>query len=316
MKPKISVVIPTYNCLELLPRAIESVNSQQLTDLEIIVVDDNSSDGTWAWLEKAQLSMPFLRISKTEGVGPARARNQAIACAEGEYIAFLDADDYWLEGKLKAQLEFHLNAPEVVLSFTNYRRVSWEGVELGERFLVWSRFGRQAGKATAYTLLGDAQAVIYAENAIATSTVMVTKRALEKAGYFDESLESAEDWELWLRICKVGSIAFTPEEGMVYMVGRPGSEGTKLGLRLKYIKQIMRAYRGDVFPNNKRAVRVAYGALAFATAELHGNNGRYFRAGAWELLAAVLLPSMRRLREALIYAARGFGWRRKGRKPF
>ncbi|MFA0521746.1 glycosyltransferase family 2 protein, partial [Vibrio sp. 10N.222.55.E8] len=106
----VSVIIPTYNCLDYLPKAIGSVIKQTHQDIEIIIIDDNSNDGTSTYLA----SIDDERIIKlsTLGVGAPQARNLGIEKASGEYIAFLDADDFWYPDKIERQLEFHQRYPD------------------------------------------------------------------------------------------------------------------------------------------------------------------------------------------------------------
>ncbi len=89
---KISIIIPTYNCVEYLPKAVESVFSQTHQDIEVIVVDDNSTDNTSSYLNS--ISDSRMQIITTSGLGASGARNLGINRASGDYIAFLDADDY------------------------------------------------------------------------------------------------------------------------------------------------------------------------------------------------------------------------------
>ena len=100
MQPLVTVVIPTYNRREYLPGALKSVRNQTYRNLEIIVVDDGSTDGTDAMLKREQGIM-FLRQQNS---GPSAARNTGIGAARGEFVAFLDSDDYWLPHKIELQM--------------------------------------------------------------------------------------------------------------------------------------------------------------------------------------------------------------------
>ena len=124
--PLISVIIPTYNRMTVLPRAIDSVLAQKGVDFELIIVDDGSTDNTretinGEWQTKndadsltsprGRSPVPVPRFFHQENRGPAAARNLGIQKAKGEWIAFLDSDDEWKPGKLKAQLEFFRKNP-------------------------------------------------------------------------------------------------------------------------------------------------------------------------------------------------------------
>ena len=216
LKPTISVVMPSFNCLQYLPRALSSIYIQQCDDLEILVADDASTDGSWDWLQEQAAGQPQLRPIRTEGVGPAVARNRCIAEARGEYAAFLDADDSWCPHKLATQLAFHREHPEVVFSFTDYRCISPQGEDLGGSFDYWQKFGRIAGKHSGYRLLDAAPAVLFAENPVGTSSVMARRDALQDAKGFDSALPSAEDWDLWLRLARDHRMVKLRGDGVLY----------------------------------------------------------------------------------------------------
>ena len=110
--PEISVLIPSYNRADLLPRALESVWRQEFDDMEVLVVDDGSSDGTVTWLDGQSKKHSNLRyVVHNRNKGEAAARNTALREARGTYIAFLDSDDEWLPGKLRAQMQYLDAAP-------------------------------------------------------------------------------------------------------------------------------------------------------------------------------------------------------------
>lgn len=183
MTSKVSVIIPTYNCGPLLPGAVKSVRAQGYSDYEIIVVDDGSTDETSEVLRT--LSGEDLFVIKQENAGPAAARNSGIAAAQGEWVAFLDADDLWLPGKLAAQLAIIQANPEVAFTFAGERR--------------WYPNGRSEDvfyRGTGSPLLLE----LLAGNRFGTPTVIVQRRCLEAVGMFDPSLTTGEDWDLWLRL--------------------------------------------------------------------------------------------------------------------
>ena len=99
-KPVVSVIIPTRDCLPYLPTAIASVEAQTVAGVEILVIDDGSSDGSAEWLRAKQRSSPWLTLIEGFGDGPNTARNRGIEAAAAPLLAFLDADDSWLPGKL------------------------------------------------------------------------------------------------------------------------------------------------------------------------------------------------------------------------
>jgi glycosyltransferase involved in cell wall biosynthesis len=180
----ISVVIPVHNRPVLVKRAIESVKEQTLKADEIIVVDDGSTDNTLDILK----NFKNIKILTQKNSGVSSARNRGIKEASCKWIAFLDSDDIWHKDKLKLQLEFHEQNPQILFSHT-----------LEE----WIRDGKSVKQKKQHQ---KPKGFCFDENLnfckIAPSTVMIEKKLLEKVGYFDESLEVCEDYDLWLRVLK------------------------------------------------------------------------------------------------------------------
>jgi len=117
-KIKVSIICPAYNCEDFIDKTIESAMSQTHSNWELIIVDDNSSDGTVKRVEKYEDKRIRL-FRNSENKGAAYSRNLALEKAEGEYIAFLDGDDYWLSDKLEDQLKFMVEG-NIHFSYTNY----------------------------------------------------------------------------------------------------------------------------------------------------------------------------------------------------
>ena len=138
LETEVSVVIPNYNCRATLPRAIDSIRGQGVP-VEIIVVDDGSTDGSREWLVQQE----DIKTLYTQRLGASQARNLGIEHCSNELIAFLDADDYWLDNKLSQQLYLHNHYPELVLSFTDYMHISEEGEPIIGCFAFWPRFHKQ-----------------------------------------------------------------------------------------------------------------------------------------------------------------------------
>ena len=178
----ISVVIPVHNQAKTLARALKSVLEQCVDDLEIIVVDDGSTDEIAAVM--AEFENPRVAYLRQQNHGPAAARNAGIRASHGELIAFLDADDFWLPGKLKAQL---------AAMKTTGRRFSFCGSHVvDEHEKVTASRPANADDGSFFKLIWG--------NALATPTMVIKRELLDECGVFDESLRSGEDWDLWLRL--------------------------------------------------------------------------------------------------------------------
>lgn len=201
--PFVSVVIPAYNAGECIKRAIESVLAQTFCDYEVIVVDDGSTDNT---AEAVRKYGPKVRYIHQDNAGVSVARNTAIAAAKGKWIAFLDADDEWLPGKLRRQMELLRRNPDLHWCGANYYRA------LGPK------------RASVYNVKAITKALAgrdYIENyfrlagkmrfGAETQTVIVRKDVFDELGGFEPGRVRAQDLDVWWRIAhkfpKIGYIA-------------------------------------------------------------------------------------------------------------
>jgi glycosyltransferase involved in cell wall biosynthesis len=202
--PRISVVIPAYNAAPYIGAAIDSILNQTYKDLEIIVVDDGSVDNTAAVLRAYDGKIRYV-LQKNGGASS--ARNNGIRIARGELIAFLDADDTWLPEKLELQTRFLSAHTEAALVFGDLELVV-DGQVVEPSYLALKKhawWSTQEG-----VLVKDAFARLLVENVVSTSTTMISSRALQQVGPFDEDLPTAEDLDLWLRIAAIFPIGCVP----------------------------------------------------------------------------------------------------------
>lgn len=256
----ISVVIPTYNRQEKTLRAIKTVLDQGIDNLEILVVDDGSTDDTSEFL-KAQ-NLPIRIISKENG-GVSSARNVGIKNSTGNYIAFLDSDDVWLSNKLKKQIEFFQNNPDVVLVYTD------QFLNIDGKNLEQTRFQRNAPNKK-MSLPGF---VDYTP--IHTSTVLIKKEVFDKVGVFSEDLSIHEDSELWNRVSDVGDFGYVNEPLSIYY-WESGSEhitSAKNKIKFlengkKYIELYIRNKKRDLTEDEKRSVEESLKIIAEMEKEL------------------------------------------------
>lgn len=187
MNNQISVVIPTHNRAGMLPRAIASVQAQTIPVREIIVADDASSDGTAVTLAEIARSEKRLHVIECSRGGANRARNAGIAKASGEWIAFLDSDDYWEPEKLAAQLAVLATDANLIAAFTGL------AAHAPHRSAVFVPRPRPS--------LFDLRCC----NALSgTSSALVKAQTLHAVGGFDPVLPSCQDWDLWFRLRRIG----------------------------------------------------------------------------------------------------------------
>ena len=181
--PKVSVIIPTYNRAHILGEAIDSVLSQKYNDLELIVVDDGSTDGT----KKVVSSyVPRLTYIYQEHQGVSAARNRGVEHAQGNYLAFLDSDDLWLQNKLYLQMKLMESNPEALICYTEE---IW--IRRGVRVNPMKKHRKYSGMIFKHCL---------PLCIISPSSALINRILLEEVGGFDEGLEVCEDYDLWLRI--------------------------------------------------------------------------------------------------------------------
>ncbi len=190
--PLISVIIPTRNRRDLVLRAVRSVLRQDHPHRQILVVDDGSTDGT----VEALAGEPGCRVIRQEAGGPAAARNTGITAAEGEYLAFLDSDDYWLENHLSTLLAAMAD-PRVGLAYCPTKTVTLDSEPLGGR--------RDCRKCYS----GQVAERLFRHVFIHTSNVLCRSDLVRQAGCFDTSLSVCEDYHLWLRLalrCEMAAV--------------------------------------------------------------------------------------------------------------
>lgn len=206
--PAVSVVMPAYNAAWCVRKAIDSVLAQDFQDFELIVVDDGSTDDTAAVL--ASYGDRIRVVSKVNG-GMSSARNAGIRASCGEFIAFLDADDWWLPGKLGQQIALMRARPEVGFASTAARVEDPEGNLLNpwpcpewQGSFLAHLFGNGAGIAGG------------------SSALMVRSALLKTVGGYDESLGGVEDADLWMRLAAVSEYACAPDTRVV-VLRRAGS---------------------------------------------------------------------------------------------
>lgn len=203
----VSIIIPTYNCAQYISETIDSALAQTYRDFEIIVVDDGSTDNTKEVLKKYGSQ---IKLIYQENRGVSAARNIGISRSEGQYVAFLDADDIWLPNKLKAQVEIMNANPDVGLIFTDGVKIDekpgatlkpkdWRAIS-NDPEGFWCKIGK-APINDGIILKGNYFKDLLLGNLVFfTSAVLIRKECFENIGYLDEELLSSEDYDLWLRM--------------------------------------------------------------------------------------------------------------------
>ncbi|MEM7714190.1 MAG: glycosyltransferase family A protein [Cyanobacteria bacterium P01_A01_bin.68] len=199
--PKISIIIPAYNAMSYLPETLESVFGQTFTDFEILIINDGSSDDIVEWA--SQITDSRVKLISQANQGVSTARNTGIRKSQGEYIAFLDADDLWEATKLEKQVICLDNNPTVGLVYT------------------WTAFIDQFSKPTGVSIVSHAEGNVWEEivvrDMISTgSCTMIRAECFDKVGLFDSDLWIGEDRDMWIRIAACYLFAVIKEPLTLY----------------------------------------------------------------------------------------------------
>ena len=188
--PKVSVIIPTHNRANVIQRALHSVLHQTYENLEVIVVDDASTDNT-AEIIHAINDKRIIFLRQEARHGAAVARNIGIHQATGEFIAFQDSDDEWLNKKLEKQMAVMLQSSDAVgVVYSGFLRFE----DKSAKYFPSKRVEPKSGSILRPLLSG---------NFVTTQAVVIRKQCLLKSGLFDEKLPRLQDWELFLRLAEL-----------------------------------------------------------------------------------------------------------------
>lgn len=199
--PKVSVVIPAYNAMTYLPDTLNSVLQQTFSSFEVLIIDDGSTDHIQAWVAQ-NITDSRVKLIAQANQGLSAARNTGIANAQGEYIAFLDADDLWEPTKLEVQVHYLDNNSAVGLVY------NWIGVIDAE--------GKPTGRVWGGNIEGNVLEEILQRNIIDCPSVLVRRKCFDELGVFDTMLRSVEDWDMWIRIATRYPFAVTKEPLVYY----------------------------------------------------------------------------------------------------
>jgi GT2 family glycosyltransferase len=273
------------------------IEAQGVPGIEVIAINDGSTDGSAEWLLARRATAPWLSVLETNGIGPNAARNQGIAVARAPFVAFLDTEDAWLPGKLAAQLAFHIANSKVAFTFTDCVRIDVRGAAHGTWFGCWPAFRRLSARASAqgFRLLDRAPARLLAEGVVVTSTVMIRRNLVLQLSGFDETLPLAVDRDLWLRLARTGPVGFTATCGACHSIARtagPMSGGLRVWIAC--MRRILASHAPAVVlgPGGAAAVRRARAHILAAEADLAHSESRHRSAAVIRLKALWRSPSV------------------------
>ena len=306
MRPEVSVVMPTYNSSAYLPDAIESVLNQTVVPLEVIVVDDGSTDETKRVLVPYRDRIQYI-LQKNQG--PAAARNRGIETARGDWVAFLDADDIWLPEKLEKQLAYVDQHPRAAL--VHSQLYYWE-MHTGKKS-IQNHHGRHHYTGRCYHRL-------FLQPGVIPSTMIVRRECCRMVGNFDEAIRraTAEDYDFSLRVARDHELGFVDEPLILYRLHASNSSKQMLAMWEENLYVVRKTLRED--PSlyrtlGRAAINQRLFDLLFEVGYCHHDAGRPaearhqflqalrhrpFNGWVWLLSLTNLFPSkwVRRLREA------------------
>ncbi|MBI5249873.1 MAG: glycosyltransferase [Desulfomonile tiedjei] len=250
--PFISVIIPTFNRLELLKETVESVRNQTYGHFEIIVVNDGSTDGTSEWLG-AQGDIKALEQSNS---GIASSRNSGASIARGAWLAFLDHDDIWAPNKLEVQAEFVNANPDVAL-------VAAKHVRLGKKCNV---------PGNARWIKGDLFVKEYSESFIHTSSVMIRRDVFREVNGFPTNYRFADEFDVWLRIAAAHPIAYVDQPLVFIRLYESNTSHNRVGVRTDTYDILMRNYDPERIPARLFLRTLSDHDISFGRAHMKAGN--------------------------------------------
>jgi len=205
----VTVVVPLYNGERFIRRALDGVLRQTRPATQIVVVDDASPDGSREIVAREYGDRVTLISKQNEGA--AQARNTGLKAATGEFIAFLDQDDFWEPTKLEVQVPVLQTRPELVGTYTGLRVISEQGEHLSDMLPV-----------PPATLV---RSLRWCNPGLPPSSALLRRSAVERVGGFAAHLTGTEDWNLWCKLVRVGPFATTPEPLTFYQSSTIGVSG-------------------------------------------------------------------------------------------
>jgi glycosyltransferase involved in cell wall biosynthesis len=198
--PQVTVVVAAYNAERFIRQTIESVLAQSLANIEVIVIDDGSTDSTREILQR--FSDPRLVVSYQTNSGVSAARNAGLAMARAPYIFFLDSDDILLRNALLRMVTILDRMPQRVACFAHHIRIAEDGAELSKRAdLPWKMFPTD-----------DTLRNLVAKNFIVCGAICIRTDAARLVRGFNPALNWGEDWEFWCRLAALGDFAAMPND--------------------------------------------------------------------------------------------------------
>lgn len=308
----VSVIVPTFNRAYCLGRAVDSALSQTHRNLEVIIVDDGSTDGTKEFVRERYGRDRRVRYIHQNNGGVSKARNVGLRAAQGEFVALLDSDDFWKEWKTELQLRSLQAVPEIGMVWTDMEAINPKGEVVHPKYLksfysayrevsqdqlfsnshlvarIWPEAPGECAMLRLQT--GDIFSEMILGNLVHTSTVMLTRQRFELVKSFREDLRvSGEDYDFHLRTCREGPVGFLDIASIQYQIGatdqltRPGMGRWVSQNFLNTILPVIQQDRARLRWSQKRLDELVSAAYEWLGEELlnageHGASHAFWRA--------------------------------------
>lgn len=208
MNQPFSIVIPVHNKEEYIERTLKSVLNQSYPHFELILVNDGSTDSSGEICDNYAIKDSRINVIHQKNGGVSNARNTGIKAATNELIAFIDADDWWDKEFLEQMRGLIEHYPEIDIYSAKYARIQNENIIPGEKFFPPDE------KLILFDLIERCAAKV--RFPIHTSSVIIRKQAIEKAGYFDERIAVYEDFDLFVRIALKSKVAYLNTQPLTF----------------------------------------------------------------------------------------------------
>ncbi|MFN7141059.1 MAG: glycosyltransferase family 2 protein [Limisphaerales bacterium] len=245
--PKVSVIMPCYNHAKFLAESVKAVLDQSFTDLELIIIDDCSTDHSWDVICKlADSDSRILPLRHSTNNGLSKARNNGLRASKGEFIAFCDSDDVWTPNKLDVQVSLLDCHPEYALTYCDSLIIDENSRSLDTHF------------SDLYPLPEKPSGFLFLElirrNFINIQSVLVRKEFLDQIGGFDEQVDLVQDWWCWLRLSRSQRFLYSWDALAKYRVH---SRSTNIVQKREYSINRVRVYHRVLreYPDLQRSER-------------------------------------------------------------
>lgn len=277
-QPLVSVVIATYNMGQYINQAVDSILQQHWQNLEVIVVDDGSTDHTPDAMATYEGDSRINYI-RTPNQGQPKAKNTGIRNTRGEFIAFCDADDLWEPTKLTVQMPLFDN-PNVGIVYSEVSNID----EHNNRYTKPANETRHSGKVTNQLLI---------ENFVPFGTSVIRRACIERNGIFDETFRMGIDWDLWLRYSLDWEFAYTPERTYIYRVWS-GQMSTNYRGRYDFatriLKKFVAQYGGQL---DQHYVKKAWADMYIREGVVYARNEKLFLMPLRKILHGLWLDPLK-----------------------